>query len=200
MILTKKQSEKLLKELYQDKATGRQRKLAVRNVAMTAFMLEIGLRTTEVVNLSISDLIIADQPVGMLNLARGIPKGHCRRTIPLNDRFRYFVELMNEHWWKPDTGKLGHFAFYDKSPLKHITATQFRRIIGKAGSNALGCPVRPNILRRTCAARLLRITDRQTVQRLLDYKTDQDSFYSWKIKSKNNIQDGLRARALHARA
>ena len=178
MILTNKQSEKLLRELYQGKITERQQKLAVRNVTMAAFMLEIGLRTTEVVNLSVSDLLIADRPVELLNLARGIPKGHCRRTIPLNDKFRYFVGLMNERWWKPDTGKPGHFAFYDKSPLKHITATQFRRIINKAGINVLGCSVRPNILRRTCAARLLQRTDRRTVQRLLDYKTDQDSFYS----------------------
>lgn len=177
MILTDKQCEKLEKELCQDKVTERQRRLGVRNITMALSMLDVGLRITEVVNLSISDLVIADQPVRMLNLVRGIPKGHGRRTIPLDDRFQYFVELMNEHWWKPDTGKPGHFAFYDKSPLKHITATQFRRIIHKAGIKALGCPVRPNLLRRTCAARLLRTTDRQTVQRLLDYKTDQDSFY-----------------------
>jgi len=167
----------LLKELYQGKSTERQRKLAVRNVTMASFMLYAGLRTVEVVNLAQSDLLIADKPLGVLNLTRGIPQGHRRRTIPLNERIRFCIEQINEHWWRPDTESPGYFAFYDKSPLKHITATQFRRIINKAGLNALDYSIKPNLLRRTCAARLLQQSDRQTVQRLLDYKTDQDSFF-----------------------
>lgn len=178
MILTNKQCKKLIKGLYQDKVNERQQKLAVRNVTMASFMLEVGLRTVEVVNLAISDLFIADRPLELLNLVRGIPKGHRPRTIPLNERLFFLVRRMGELWWTPDAGQSGYFAFYDKSPQKHITVTQFRRIINKAGINALGYPVRPNILRRTCAARLLQTTDRQNVQRLLDYKTDQDSFYS----------------------
>jgi len=144
---------------------------------MAFFMLEIGLRTTEVVSLSISDLIVADKPTGILNVVRGIPNGHYCRTIPLSEKLHFFIEKMNELWWRQDADKPGNFAFYDKSPLKHITATQFRRIINQAGINSLGFPIRPNILRRTCAARLLQKTDRQTVQKLLDYKTDQDSFF-----------------------
>ena len=177
MILTNKQCRKLLKELYRGKATERQQRLAVRNVTMAYLMLEAGLRATEVVSLSVGDLLIADKPTGVLNLVRGIPNGHCRRTIPLNEKLHFFVEQMNDLWWRPDSGRPGNFAFYNNSPLKHITATQFRRIINEAGINSLGFPVRPNILRRTCAARLLQKTDRQTVQRLLDYKADQDSFF-----------------------
>lgn len=177
MILTNSQSNALLKELYQGKSTERQQKLAVRNLTMSSLMLYAGLRTVEVVNLAQSDLLIADKPLEILNLARGIPQGHRRRTIPLNEKVLFCIEQMNEFWWRPDAVKPGYFAFYDKSPLKHITAAQFRRIINKTGVNALGCPVRPNILRRTCAARLLQQTDRQTVQELLGYKTDQDSFY-----------------------
>lgn len=177
MILSNKQCNALVKELYRGKNTERQQKCAVRNVAMAILMLEAGLRTTEVVNLVISDLSIADKPVGTLNLVRGIPRGHKRRTILLSEKIRFCIEQMNELWWKPDTEKPGYFAFYNESPLKHITATQFRRIISKAGLDVLDYPIRPNLLRRTCAARLLQKTNRQTVQHLLDYKTDQDSFF-----------------------
>jgi len=177
LILTNRQTKLLLEELYQDKVTKRQRRLAIRNVTMAVFMLDVGLRTTEVVNLTIGDLFIAGKPLGTLNLVRGIPQGHRRRTIPLSEKVRFFIEQMNELWWKPDEEKPGNFAFYDESPLKHITDTQFRRIIKKAGLDALEYPVRPNLLRRTCAARLLKQTDHRTVQDLLDYKTDQDSFY-----------------------
>lgn len=178
MILTNRQCKELIKGLYQDKVTDRQQRLAVRNVTMAIFMLEVGLRTVEVVNLAISDLFIADRPLGLLNLVRGIPKGHRRRTIPLNERLFFLVRQMDELWWTPDAGQSGHFAFYNKSPQEHITAAQFRRIISKAGQNALGYSVRPNILRRTCAFRLLQSSGRQAMQDLLDYKTDQGSFYS----------------------
>lgn len=167
-----------MRELYQGKTTERQQKLAIRNVTMTSLMLYAGLRTVEVVDLLVSDLFVLDKPVGTLNLKRGIPGGHRPRAIPLNETIRNFIVLMNDFWWIPDSEKPGHFAFYDKSPIKHITATQFRRIINKAGLDALGHSVRPNSLRQTCAARLLRKTNRQTVQQVLDYKTDQDSFYS----------------------
>jgi len=177
MILSNKQCNALLKELYQNKSTEQQQKLAIRNVTMASLMLYAGLRAVEVVNLVQSDLLIANKPLGVLNLTRGIPQGHRRRTIPLNKEVKFCIEQMNEFWWRPDTEKPGYFAFYDKSPLKYITATQFRRIINKAGLNALNYPVRPNLLRRTCAARLLQQTDRRTVQHLLDYKTDQDSFF-----------------------
>jgi len=177
MILTNKQSKLLLEELYQEKVTRRQRRLVTRNVTMAIFMLDVGLRTTEVVNLTVGDLFIAGKPLGILNLVRGIPQGHRCRTIPLNERIRIFINQMNELWWKPDAEKPGNFAFYDESPLKHLTDTQFRRIIKKAGIDALEYPVRPNLLRRTCAARLLKQTNHRTVWELLDYKTDQDSFY-----------------------
>lgn len=177
MILSNKQYELLLKELYKGKVTEQQQKLAVRNVTMAILMLESGLRTTEVVNLAVSDLFLAGKSVPILHLVRGIPREKGRRAIPLKERTRAYIEFMNEYWWQPDAGKSGNYAFYNKSPISHITVTQFRRIINKASINALGYSVRPNMLRRTCAGRLLQETDRQTVMRLLDYKTDQDSFY-----------------------
>jgi len=178
MILSVKQSKQLLKQLYRGKFTDRQRRLAIRNVTMANLMLEAGLRTTEVVNLVASDLVGADKPVRTLRVIRGIPQGHKGRLVPVNDNLLFCLNTMNELWWGPDAGKAGNFAFYNRSPLKHITATQFRRIINQAGVDALGYLVRPNVLRRTCAARLLRKIDRQTVRRFLDYRTDQDSFFS----------------------
>ena len=177
MHLSKRQCNLLFKELYRNMTTERQQKLALRNVTMASLMLHAGLRTTEVVNLTISDLSIADMPLSTLTLVRGIPKGHRRRTIALNEKVRHCIGLMNEFWWRLDSEKPGYFAFYDESPIRHITATQFRRIISKAGMSALNYPVRPNMLRRTCAVMLLKSTDRKTVQDCLDYKTDQDSYF-----------------------
>jgi Site-specific recombinase XerD len=177
MILSNIECKLLLEYLYHNKVTDRQKKYAVRNLTMAVFMLEVGLRLAEVVNLVVSDLLIADKPLGVLNVTRGLLPGHRRRTIPLNEKVKSCVVLMNEFWWKPDTEKPGNYAFYDVSPLKHITETQFRRIIKTSGEKSINYPVRPNLLRRTCAARLLEKTDHQTVENLLDYKTDQASFY-----------------------
>ena len=183
MILTNKQCEKLLRELSQDEyeVTERQKRLAVRNVTMARLMLFAGLRTSEVVNLVRGDLMVTGSPVNrpmeVLHIVRGVPKGHSSRKIRVGENLTFWFEMMDECWWKPDAEKPGYFAFYGVSPLKRITAKQFRRIVSKAAIDALGFSVKPNSLRRTCAARLLRETDRRTVQRLLGYKTDQDSFY-----------------------
>ena len=177
MVLSNKQSNALLKELYQGKSTEYQQKLAIRNLTMTNLMLRAGLRTVEVVELLITDLLVADKPLETLNLIRGIPQGRNARTVLLNENIRLGIGQMNEYWWKLDREKPGNFAFYDKSPLRHISVSQFRRIINKAGLNALGYPVKPNLLRRTCAVNLFQKTDRQTVRRCLDYKTDQDWFF-----------------------
>lgn len=177
MILTKRQCKLLLKELYQNKVNVRQKKLAVRNLTMTLIMLDAGLRTTEVVNLMQSDLIKGGIVSGTLLVTRGMPQGHGLRDVDLSERIKYFVRQMDQCGWFVDSGKPGSFAFYSVSSFKHITATQFRRIINAAGLNALGYPIRPNELRRTCAAKLLKQTDRKTVQKVLDYKTDQDSFF-----------------------
>lgn len=178
MILTERQCGIFLKGLYWDKATNKQQRLAVRNVTMANFMLEAGLRTTEVVNLVMSDLINnAGKPAGTLHIVRGIPQGHKGRLIQLNERLRSCIGMMEKFWWRPDSDKAGHFAFYDQSPLKHITATQLRRIINDAGVCTLGYVIRPNTLRRTCAAKLLQKTNLKTVQQFLDYKTDQYSYF-----------------------
>ncbi|MBA7495863.1 Tyrosine recombinase XerC [subsurface metagenome] len=177
MILKDRQCSLILKELCHHQNTEKQSRLAIRNMTMASLMLYAGLRTTEVVNLIVSDLINADKPVGTLSIIRGIPRGHKGRLVDVSDILLYYLDKMNEWWWRPDAGKIGNFAFYNREPLKHITATQFRRIIRQAGINALGYSIKPNILRRTCAARLLQKTDRQMVQHLLDYRTDQDSFF-----------------------
>lgn len=178
MILTGQQCRILLEGLYQDKVTNRQQRLAVRNVTMANFMLEAGLRTTEVVDLVMSDLINnAGKPAGTLHIVRGIPQGHKSRLIQLNERLRSCISMMDKFWWRPDSDKAGNFAFYDQSPLKHITATQLRRIINEASVCTLGYVIRPNTLRRTCAAKLLQKTDVKTVQQFLDYKTVQNSYF-----------------------
>jgi len=150
LVLTKAQCNALVKELYQGKTTERQQRLAIRNVTMASLMLNVGLRTTEVVNLVQSDLVRAGVLQNTLLVTRGLPRGHGTRLVDLDVGIKYFVRQMEQYWWVADSDKPGNFAFYDMSPLKHITSTQFRRIINKAGMNALDYPVRPNMLRLTC--------------------------------------------------
>lgn len=176
-ILSNKECHLLLRQLYRDKVTANEQKIAIRNCAMLALMLDAGLRIGEVVNLLSRDLFALGKPVKTLCVYRGLPKGHTQRDIPLSEWICRLVELMDQYWWKSDRHNLGGYAFYKQSPVSHITARQFERIINQAALEVFGCAISPNILRQTCAVNLLQRTDLGEVHRLLDYRTDQRSFF-----------------------
>ncbi|MBA7627349.1 hypothetical protein ES703_34811 [subsurface metagenome] len=147
---------------------------------MAIFMLDAGVRIGELVNLAICDLMVLYKPAATLNIVRGLSGGHFTRAIALSDRVRHCIGLMDDHWWRPDAGKPGNFAFYNQSAIKHIGARQFQRIVNNAALEALGYPVNPNALRQTCAARIIIRYGLAAAQKMLDYKTGQKSyFYPW---------------------
>lgn len=178
MILSYRDCDLLLQQIYRPpNVTKQQQKLIIRNCAMVVFMLDAGLRITELVDLIIDNLMVHEKPREVLYITRGLPRGHAERAIPLVCRVRSLIETMNKWWWISDAEVPGYFAFYNRTPAKHITTRQVQRIINQAALDALGYPVKPNDLRRTCAARLLRKTNLRTVQKLLDYKVEQKSFF-----------------------
>lgn len=196
MILSNKQCSLILKQLYQDKVTQRQQILALRNCTLSLLMLDAGLRITELVELFIYDLIVEGMnqsrtAVGTLNIVRGIPTGRFPRSIPLTNRVRNFIEQMNQWWWTSNAGRSGSFAFYNQTASRHITTRQVQRIIGQASLDALGHSIRPNDLRRTCAAKLLQGMELKSVQNFLGYKTNQKSFFY----SRKNNRETANARA-----
>ena len=148
MVLSTKESGKLLKQLYKNRVTHNQQKLSVRNLTMALLMLDSGLRISEVVHLIRSDLFIQVKPAFTLHVVRGHRKKCHDRFIPLTNRVRQLIESMDEFWWTPDADKPGNFAFYNRSALKHVTERQFRRIIKQSALEAFDYPITPNILRQ----------------------------------------------------
>ena len=148
MAISTKESRKLLRQLYKNTTTHNQRKLSIRNLTMALLMLDLGLRISEVVQLTVSDLFIQDKPREILHVVRGLQKKSHDRFIPLAGRVHCLIESMNEFWWIPDADKPGNFAFYNYSPLSHITKRQFQRIVKHVSIEAFGYSISPNILRK----------------------------------------------------
>lgn len=148
MVLSTKTSGALLKQLCKKKATRYQQKLLVRNVTMALLMLDSNLPICEVVNLARNNLFTQGKPVVELHVVRGLRKKSRDRFVLLSKRERSFIEYMDEYWWTPDADKPGSFAFYNQSPIGHITKRQFQRIIKQAGLEAFSCSITPNFLRQ----------------------------------------------------
>ena len=148
MVLSTKESGKLLKQLYKNSTTHYQQKLAVRNLTMALLMLDSCLRISEIVHLVVSDLFIQGNPVCTLHVVRSHRKKCHDRFIPLTKCVRQLIESMDEFWWMPDAEKPGNFAFYNRSALKHVTERQFQRIIKQSALEAFDYPITPNILRQ----------------------------------------------------
>ncbi len=142
-------TRKFIAQLWKNQATPSQKKLAIRNTTMALLMLDMGLRASEVLRLTVYELCFQGKPVDTLHVPRGYGQRSYERDVPLTDQVRSFVGLMSRYWWTPDGGKAGgNFAFYNRSSVRPISQRQFQRIVKQAGLEALGYPVRPHDLRR----------------------------------------------------
>lgn len=148
MFVSTRNTDALLKQLCKKKATRYQQKLLVRNVTMALLMLDSNLPICEVVNLARNNLFTQGKPVVELHVVRGLRKKSRDRFVLLSKRERSYIELMDDYWWTPDADKPGSFAFYNRTPIRHITRRQFQRIIKQAGLEVFGCSITPNSLRQ----------------------------------------------------
>lgn len=144
---------------------------ACRNHCMALLMLDAGLRVGELVQLKVADIWFMNNPVNNLLVSAEIAKRHKERTIPLSDRIRHAINMMNFHGLFYDECSPPNFAFHGSNFLSHLTTRQVERIIRAASLQSLGRPIHPHILRHTFASRLMKRTNIRVVQELLGHSS-----------------------------
>ena len=142
----------------------------LRNYALGVFMLDAGLRVSEVARLRQGDLLFEGQPVEALLVRADIAKRRQERTIPLSTRARDAIDGMANRCWDFIQDDSVKWAFSGTTYLSHITPRQVQRIIGNAALKSIGRKIHPHILRHTFASRLMRRVNARIVQELLGHK------------------------------
>lgn len=167
--LTAEASFAVLDELRTFGDTPHKERIAARNYCMGLLMLDAGLRVGELVQLLVSDLWFSDNPVNNLLVRAEIAKRKHERSVPLTDRVRHAIYMMNFHGLFHNELLSSYYAFYSSTPFDHLTTRQVERIIRRASLKSLGRPIHPHILRHTFASRLMKRTNIRVVQELLGH-------------------------------
>lgn len=142
----------------------------LRNYTMIVLMLDAGLRSGEVVQLKINDLIMHGETVKSLTVRKEIAKRKHERFLPLSIRIQDAIKEMQRSAWQ-STRKDNEFAFCsNRYCLEHISNRQLQRIVKTAGLEILGREIHPHIFRHTFASRLMRHVSSRIVQELLGHK------------------------------
>lgn len=168
--LTNEEITLILHTLRSNSGTEKQVIKCVRNHGLTVTMLETGLRVGEVVQLNVTDLFFAGNPVTTLVVRAEIAKNQHERIIPISSRLKNEIKELSESYWVRDTSLNSYYAFESATHGLQLSTRQVERIVRDAGMKALGRPIHPHILRHTFASRLMRVTSMRTVQELLGHK------------------------------
>lgn len=168
--LTDREYGQLLKSLECTLGTDKERYNGERNCLMGLLMLDAGLRVGEVARLLIDDLYLNGEARHSLLIREDIAKMDSERIVPLSQRTRNFIAIVNETHWKHLPAPTSGFAFYASTNTEHLTTRQIERIIGGASNKAFGRRINPHVLRHTFASRLMRTVNSRVVQELLGHK------------------------------
>lgn len=141
-----------------------------RNCLIATLMLDAGLRVGEVVQITLSDLVINNAPVTMLHVRDEIAKRKAGRWIPVSQRLKDAIEIAQQWCFIYFQQNPNHFAFTTTTRRQVLTIRQVQRIISAAGQTALSRKIHPHMLRHTFASRLMRVTNSRVVQELLGHK------------------------------
>lgn len=153
--------------------------------SLIILLSDTGLRVSELIALSKSDLWISDIPVTQLDLPQTIAKNHQPRSIPLTSACIDAIRDLRAALWLTPTGSESRWAFPSKNPYSHLTARTIQRIVLHHGRKLLNLRLTPHMLRHTFATRLMRKTNIRIVQQLLGHK----SLSSTQIYTHPNSQD-----------
>lgn len=135
------------------------------------FGLKAGLRIGELLQLTVGDVMIADQVTREILLRRETTKTRKQRWIPLNEELRQAIKNLIK--WKRAKGE----ALYWEDPLlcnrkgnRPYGARDYQRHLSAAGWKVLGRRIVPHDLRHTFATRLMRKGNIRAVQQLLGHE------------------------------
>jgi len=142
----------------------------IRNYTMALLMLDAGLRVGEVTKLFQVDFMFQGVIKDSLVLSATITKRHRQRTVPLSERLRAAIGMMERHIWSKVFGKESFYAFFNSDASSSLTPRQVQRIIKTASLQSFGRAIHPHVLRHTFATNLMRTCSIRIVQELLGHK------------------------------
>ncbi|MBA7623571.1 Tyrosine recombinase XerD [subsurface metagenome] len=188
-ILTTEETERILNAIRFPKGPRTQTMQSYRNYLCCLFMLDAGLRVSEVIQLKRFMLWKDGQVVSSLSVPAEIAKLHRSRIIPMSEALRDEIIFMHDNVWiNLPEASLG-YVFHSGGYQKHITARRIQQVISQAGLATIGRRVWPHVFRHSFANRLMRVTNIRVVQELLGHK----NLTSTQIYTHPNSQDLLKA-------
>lgn len=188
-ILTIEETERILNAIKYPAGPRSMTATSFRNYLLALFMLDTGLRVSEVIQLRRWMIYQNGTVLQALTVPCDIAKNHKQRTIPLSVRLRSELEFLVEHFWINTVESRLWYVFCKRENTQHITARRVQQIIKTAGLATIGRRVWPHVLRHTFATRLMRVTSTRIVQELLGHK----NLTSTQIYTHPNSQDLLNA-------
>lgn len=167
--ITAQEQSQLLSKLLKTNARPAATRRGIRNYTIALMMLDAGLRVAEVCSIHISELWFNLDPVKSIIIMAKVSKNGLERTIPLSERLRAAITLMDQHIWTYFNFKEEHYAFAMSRKSIQPATRQIQRIIKQASLEAFGRAITPHVLRHTFATRMMRVTNIRTVQALLGH-------------------------------
>lgn len=188
-ILTTDEATRILNAIRFPKGPRSQSSQSYRNYLCTLFMLDAGLRVSEVIQLKRHMLWQDGQVISALSVPAEIAKMHRSRIIPLSEQLKKEISFMHEHTWTNNVESPLAYVFHTGDHYKHITPRRIQQVISTAGLATIGRRVWPHVFRHTFANKLMRVTNIRVVQELLGHK----NLTSTQIYTHPNNQDLLKA-------
>lgn len=163
------EAEKLVAFIFNNHHTLQALERSRRNALMTLLMLDAGLRSGEVVKLTLNCLMIAGRATDSVLVPETIAKNHKRRIIPMTNRLKSAIYECFETIWQHDNCFPVDHCFYNNYPQHPLSQRQLQRLIASSAVHAIGRAIHPHVLRHTFATRLMRHTNSRIVQELLGH-------------------------------
>jgi len=147
-----------------------------RDYVMILTALMTGLRSAELVHLTVECVAPYGEVSTVIDLPGKIAKGGRGRSVPihpdLRDTLKEFLAWKHN---RDESTEPSAPLFVTRSTGKNISVRDFQRILRKASIPALGHPVHPHMLRHTFATRVLAKSNTRIVQKLLGHANIQST-------------------------
>lgn len=168
--LSKREIAQLLAYLNPEQGTDHARQLTIRNRLLVLIMLDAGLRAAETAALTIDDVWWQGMPRESIRVSPEHAHYGSGRSIPTTAALRaaitdHLTGMTDLDVLPPTQPLFG--AQGTRSPL---TTRQIHRIVATIGTQTLGRPIYPHLLRHTYATDMRMVTDIRTLQELLGHK------------------------------
>lgn len=169
-VLTPGQVQRLLDYIVDANGTPAKHVLGIRNKTILLLMLDAGLRSNEVRQLTLRDLYFQATPRDSVQIRPEIAKYRVGGLIPLSPRLRAALDRYAQAYGLYPLSDTDQAAFAQGKLRRALTTRQLRRIIARAGRVALDRHTWCHLMRHTFGDNLRGVADIGTRMQLMRHK------------------------------